>query len=97
MKKIIEVSKYEFFHHVGKARFWLMLFGVPFAFLTIFALSVLFSFLSFDKSPVGYIDRANLISQPQSMPEKQNIFYKPNVTNARKPGKSAGFKLKTIA
>lgn len=75
MKKIIEVSKYEFFHHVGKARFWLMLFGVPFAFLTIFALSVLFSFLSFDKSPVGYIDRANLISQPQSLPENQNIFY----------------------
>lgn len=74
MKKIIEVSKYEFFHHVGKARFWLMLFGVPFAFLTIFALSVLFSFLSFDKSPVGYIDRANLISQPQSLPENQNIF-----------------------
>ena len=74
MKKIISVSKYEYLHHVGKTRFWLLLFGLPFAFLAIFALTFLFSYLSFDKSPVAYIDRANLISQPQTLPENQNIF-----------------------
>jgi len=74
MKKIISVSKYEYLHHVSKTRFWLMLFGLPFAMLAIFAISFLFSYLAFDKSPVGYIDRANLISQPQTLPEKQNVF-----------------------
>lgn len=74
MKKIISVSKYEYLHHVSKTRFWLMLFGLPFAFLAIFALTFLLNYLAFDKSPVGYIDQANLISQPQTLPENQNIF-----------------------
>ena len=74
MKKIINVSKYEYLHHVSKPRFWLMLFGVPLAMLAIFAVSFLFTFLSFDQSPVAYIDRANLISQPQTLPESQNLF-----------------------
>ena len=74
MKKIISVSKYEYLHHVSKTRFWLILFGVPLAMLAIFAITFLFSFLAFDKSPVGYIDQANLISQPQDLAENQNFF-----------------------
>ena len=74
MKKIISVSKYEYLHHVSKTRFWLMLFGMPLAMLAIFAITFLFSFLAFDKSPVGYIDQANLISQPQDLAENQNFF-----------------------
>ena len=74
MKKIISVSKYEYLHHVSKTRFWLILFGVPLAMLAIFAITFLLSYLSFDKSPVAYIDRSNLISQPQTLPENQSFF-----------------------
>ena len=70
MKKIIDVARYEYIHHVAKRRFWIALLGMPLGFLLIMALSVLFSYLSFDNEPVGYIDQANLITQPQEVPEK---------------------------
>src|SRR5690606_23687852 len=57
-------------HHVGKARFWITLLGLPIGFLLIMGISMLFSYLSFDTEPVGYIDQANLITQPQEVPEK---------------------------
>ena len=56
MKKVIDVAKYEYFKHVGKRRFWIALLGVPVGFLLIMALSILFSFLSFNQDPVGYVD-----------------------------------------
>jgi len=70
MKKIIDVARYEYTHHVGKARFWITLLGLPIGFLLIMGISMLFSYLSFDTEPVGYIDQANLITQPQEVPEK---------------------------
>lgn len=79
MKKIIEVAKYEYLHHVGKRRFWIALLGAPLGFLLIMAVSILFSYLSFDTEPVGYIDQANLITKPQEVPEKvgfMDVFIK---------------------
>lgn len=70
MKKIFDIARYEYTHQVGKRRFWIALFGIPVGFLAVMALSVLFSYLSFDTEPVGYIDQANLIVQPQEVPEK---------------------------
>lgn len=70
MKKIIDVARYEYIHHVAKRRFWIALLGIPVGFLLIMALSMLFSYLSFDTEPVGYVDQANLITQPQEVPEK---------------------------
>lgn len=70
MKKIIDVARYEYRHHVAKPRFWIALLGMPLGFLLIIAISILFSFLSFDTEPVGYVDQANLIAQPQEVPEK---------------------------
>ncbi len=70
MKKIIDVARYEYIHHVAKRRFWIALLGMPVGFLLIMALSMLFSYLSFDTEPVGYVDQANLITQPQEVPEK---------------------------
>ncbi len=70
MKKIIDVARYEYTHHVAKARFWIALLGMPIGFLLIMAVSMLFSYLSFDTEPVGYVDQANLITQPQEVPEK---------------------------
>lgn len=74
MKKIIDVIKYEYSHHVGKRRFWITLLGMPLGFLLILGLSFLFSYLAFDTEPVGYIDQANLIIQPQEVPEKISLF-----------------------
>lgn len=70
MKKIIDVARYEYIHHVAKRRFWIALLCVPIGFLIIMGLSMLFSYLSFDNDPVGYVDRANLINQPQEVPDK---------------------------
>jgi ABC-2 type transport system permease protein len=69
MKKIIDVARYEYTHHVAKRRFWIALLGIPVGFLLVMGLSLLFSYLSFDTEPVGYIDQANLITQPQEVPE----------------------------
>lgn len=74
MKKIIDVARYEYKHHVGKRRFWIALLGMPLGFLLIIALSMLFSFLSFNSEPVGYIDQADLITQPQVVPEKTGFM-----------------------
>jgi ABC-2 type transport system permease protein len=79
MKKIIDVARYEYTHHVGKRRFWIALLGIPVGFLLIMGVSMLFSYFSFDSEPVGYIDQANLITQPQEVPEKvgfMEIFIK---------------------
>lgn len=70
MKKIIDVARYEYIHHVAKRRFWIALLCVPIGFLIIMGLSMLFSYLSFDNDPVGYVDLANLINQPQEVPDK---------------------------
>ena len=70
MKKIIDVARYEYTHHVRKRRFWIALLGIPLGFLLMMALAFLFSYLSIDTEPVGYIDQANLITQPQEIPEK---------------------------
>ncbi len=70
MKKIIDVARYEYTHHVARRRFWIALLGMPIGFLLIMGISMLFSYLSFDTEPIGYIDQANLITQPQEVPEK---------------------------
>ena len=74
MKKVIDVAKYEYFKHVGKRRFWIALLGVPVGFLLIIALSILLSFLSFNQDPVGYVDQANLITQPQQIPDETGFL-----------------------
>jgi ABC-2 type transport system permease protein len=74
MKKIIEVAKYEYTHHVAKRRFWIALLGIPVGMLAIMGLSILFSFMSFDLEPVGYVDQANLIVQEQQVPENLGFF-----------------------
>ena len=70
MKKIIDVAKYEYSHHVAKTRFWITLLALPLGFILIMVLSLLFSYLALDTEPVGYIDQANLITQAQKEPEK---------------------------
>lgn len=74
MNKIAEVAKYEYLNHVSKKRFWIALIGAPLGFLLIFAITFLITYISIDKNPVGYIDRAGLITQPDAIKEEPGFL-----------------------
>jgi ABC-2 type transport system permease protein len=74
MNKMHEVAKYEYTRHVNNKAFWITLFAVPAGILLIMLLSVVITFASIDTDPVGYVDQAGLIKQPQEMPSKTSLF-----------------------
>ncbi|HAE85220.1 MAG TPA: hypothetical protein DCG78_01755 [Anaerolineaceae bacterium] len=74
MNKMHEVAKYEYTRHVNNKAFWITLFAVPAGILLIMLLSVVITFASIDTDPVGYVDQAGLIKQPQVQPEKTSFF-----------------------
>lgn len=74
MNKMHEVAKYEYTRHVNNKAFWITLFAVPAGFLLIMLLSVVITFASIDTDPVGYVDQAGLIKQPQEKPSKTSLF-----------------------
>lgn len=63
MNKTIKVARFEYLHHVGKKRFWITLISAPLGMVLIFVVTILFTYVTIDKSPVGFIDQAGLISQ----------------------------------
>ena len=74
MNKTLEVAKYEYKHHVLRRRFWVALFSVPVGIALVMLLSIYMSVSSINTQPVGYIDKANIITQPQVLPQKTSIF-----------------------
>lgn len=74
MNKMHEVAKYEYTRHVNNKAFWITLFAVPAGILLIMLLSVVITFASIDTDPVGYVDQAGLIKQPQQKPSKTSLF-----------------------
>jgi len=74
MNKMHEVAKYEYTRHVNNKAFWITLFAVPAGILLIMLLSVVITFASIDTDPVGYVDQAGLIKQPQETPSKTSLF-----------------------
>jgi len=74
MNKMHEVAKYEYTRHVNNKAFWITLFAVPAGILLIMLLSVVITFASIDTDPVGYVDQAGLIKQPQEKPSKTSLF-----------------------
>jgi ABC-2 type transport system permease protein len=69
-----EGAKYEYTRHVNNKAFWITLFAVPAGILLIMLLSVVITFASIDTDPVGYVDQAGLIKQPQEKPSKTSLF-----------------------
>lgn len=63
MNKTIKVARFEYLHHVGKKRFWITLISAPLGMVLIFVVTILFTYVTIDKSPVGFIDQAGLITQ----------------------------------
>ena len=74
MNKTVEVAKYEYTRRVNNKAFWITLFAVPAGILLIMLLSMVIAFASIDTDPVGYVDQAGLIKQPQVQPEKTSFF-----------------------
>ena len=74
MNKTVEVAKYEYTRHVKKKNFWITLFAVPIGFLLIILITVVITVASINTDPVGYVDQAGLITQPQVKPEKASFF-----------------------
>jgi ABC-2 type transport system permease protein len=74
MNKMHEVAKYEYTRHVNNKAFWITLFAVPAGILLIMLLSVVITFASIDTDPVGYVDQAGLIKQPQEKSSKTSLF-----------------------
>ena len=74
MNKTVEVAKYEYTRHVKKKNYWITLFAVPIGFLLIILLTVVITVASINTDPVGYVDQAGLITQPQVKPEKTSLF-----------------------
>ncbi|MFZ3150452.1 MAG: ABC transporter permease [Anaerolineaceae bacterium] len=74
MNKTLEVAKYEYKRHVLRRRFWVALFSVPLGIALVMLLSIYMSVSSINTQPVGYIDKAGIITQPQVLPEKTSIF-----------------------
>ncbi len=58
MNKTIKVARFEYLHHVGKKRFWITLISAPLGMVLIFVVTILFTYVTIDKSPVGFIDQA---------------------------------------
>ena len=78
MNKSRQVARYEYLHHVGSKRFWLLLISIPLGFLFIFGLSMLISRFSFDTRPVGIVDQGSLIQlEPDN--SKKSTFFNPQI------------------
>lgn len=78
MNKSRQVARYEYLHHVGTKRFWLLLISMPLGFLFIFGLSLLISRFSFDTRPVGIVDQGSLIQlEPDN--SKESTFFNPQI------------------
>lgn len=74
MNKTFEVARYEYTHHVARPRFWIALLSLPIGIVLVIFISVVISFTSMSKLPVGYVDEANLISQAFAGPQKPSLF-----------------------
>ena len=74
MTKLFKVAKYEYTRNVFTKKFWVALLLVPLMFILFSLISAFISFRAVDKRPVGYIDKAGIITQAQKLKEKPGLF-----------------------
>lgn len=79
MRNIWLVFKYEYLRHVKKKRFIVAVMSVPLFITFIIGISFLSVWLTFDRTPLGYVDHSGLLNNAVSLTAKSNsIFDKPN-------------------
>jgi len=74
MNKTWQVIKYEYRRHVFRKRFLVMLLSLPVAILALVLLSYIIASISIDKTPVGYIDPADVIDESLIVEEGGNAY-----------------------
>jgi len=74
MTKVWHIIKNEYTKHVFQKRFLLSLLSLPGLVVFIIGIGLLVGFLTIDRSPVGYIDRSGILSDPIPLEENSSIF-----------------------
>ncbi len=74
MNKTLLIAKYEYSHHVFTKRFWITLLSMPIAIVLVMLLSMYMSISAINTDPVGYVDKAGLMTLDQEMPGKKGFF-----------------------
>ena len=75
MSRFWLVCRYEYLRHVRRFRFLFALFSMPLMLLFLFGVAILAVLLELDGSPVGVVDLAGVLSNPQPVPRDQIMFY----------------------
>ena len=74
MTKVWQIIKNEYTKHVFQKRFLLSLLSLPGLVVLMVGVGLLVGILSIDNSPVGYIDRSGVLSDPIPLEESSGIF-----------------------
>ncbi len=67
MRKLWLVARQEYLNQVKKKSFLLTVFGIPLFLIILFAIIILVTVMDLDKRPLGYVDQAGVIIQPESV------------------------------
>lgn len=74
MTKVWQIIKNEYTKHVFQKRFILSLLSLPGLIVLMVGVGLLVGLLSIDSSPVGYIDRSGVLSDPIPLKDEGSIF-----------------------
>jgi ABC-2 type transport system permease protein len=74
MTKVWQIIKNEYTKHVFQKRFILSLLSLPGLIVLMVGVGMLVGLLSIDSSPVGYIDRSGVLSDPVPLKDEGSIF-----------------------
>ncbi len=68
MRKLRLVAQHEYLKQVKKKSFLLTVFGIPLLLIAVFTIVIFVLIMDLDKRPLGYVDRAGVIIQPELPP-----------------------------
>ena len=74
MNKIWLVLKYEYLRHVMKKRFLLTVLSMPLFIGVMIAISIASSIMSFDRSPIGYVNHSDLLAGFKPAPPEKGFM-----------------------
>ena len=75
MKKFWLVCRYEYLRHVRRKRFIFALMSMPAMVLLMFGAGFLAVWAQYDKTPIGFVDPAGVLVNPQSPPTQADLWF----------------------
>jgi ABC-2 type transport system permease protein len=74
MRKVWQIIKYEYHRHVFQKQFLVSLLSLPVAVVAIVVVALVVAAFSIDSTPVGFLDRSGVITNPGHSGEKGTVF-----------------------